>query len=187
MTEQKKRRRRPRNKKPNQGNKANSPAKANSNAAGNKTKRPQNNRKRKKPLKAGEIVLKHDNLMAQYLNIRKKYFEQFHKLRGKKKISLMNNYVRTLSDLKSFANKLKPWQKEILENERTEAFPKDLQYSSEKELPEDGAIEEGSKNFLEVHTNEVQASRSSYKDDKEESTGTIEDYKAYKEEKEAVI
>jgi len=106
---------------------------------------PKNNRK-KKPLKADEIVSKYDNLMSQYLNVRKKYFDQHHKLGVKKKDALMRNYTRSLEELERFAARLKPWQREILESERTEAYPLDTQYSSANDLGLVGEIEEGSWN-----------------------------------------
>lgn len=133
-------------------------------------------------LKAHEIISKYDNFMSQYLSVRKKFFEQFYKLNRHKKEKMEANYVRSLSELMRFTYKLKPWQKEVLEK-RTEGYPMDTFYSTSQNLPVHGVPDQELPKDPEYHIKNSQKERHSFKEDTEQSSGTMEDYLKYQEEK----
>lgn len=196
---------RPNNKKPNRrrrrkparnksgDNKPQVQAKDNSNKpspkknSNNKNKRRRNNNRNrsnnnKKPLKDDEIILKYDNLMEQHLNARKKYFENYHRKDKRRVEKLERNFHKTALDVRAFERRLKPHQFEILEK-KIDGYSLDLDYSqSSGEL---AVTELPVAPFGDPHENQTQQARTSYKDDTEESVGTMDDYEKYRAEKSA--
>lgn len=195
---------RPNNKKPNRrrrrkpsknksgDNKPQIQAKDNSNGpspkkkSNNKNKRRRNNRNNnnnnKKPLKDDEIILKYDNLMEQHLNARKKYFENYHRKDKRRVEKLERNFHKTALDVRAFERRLKPHQFEILEK-KIDGYSPDLDYSqSSGELV---VTDLPVAPFGDPHENQTQQARPSYKDDTEESVGTMDDYEKYRAEKSA--
>ena len=144
----------------------------------NKKRKPNN----KKPLRDHEIILKYDNLMEQHLIARKKYFENYHRKDKKRVEKLERNFQRTGLDVRAFERRLKPHQFEILEK-KIDGYALDLDYSTSS--GEQPVTELPVAPFGDPHENEIQLARPSFKEDTEESVGSMDDYEKYREERSA--
>lgn len=147
-------------------------AKEPSNANKNRNRRP-------KALSPSKIAQKYDNLVEQNLIARKKYFEMYARAKGQAYQKITGNYMRTLRAVFNFKSTLNEWQQETLDK-KLELYPEDNQYTTTHNLPLTGEVEVENDQIEDIHLNENQK-LASYKDDTEESTGSIEDYKKYKE------
>lgn len=126
----------------------------------------------------GKALQKYDNLLEQYITIRKKYFAVHGRPSKKQKTKTFNNYMRTLKDLRNFEVAQTGKYKEALDK-KLDFYPLDDQYS--KSHPDEKALEVSfSGEFVDQHYLETQQA-SKFSDDTEESTGTMEDYEKYKE------
>jgi len=138
-----------------------------------------NRRRRRKPLSSSQIIIKYDTLLQQHMLNRKKLFELFHRADPQQKLKLQRKCVESLEAIKQYQDSLRPWQLEVL-NKRIEGYKPDLTFSSNNNIDPNLSEDPGEGPFEEIHLNSVQRSRPSYKDDHEESIGTIEDYYSYK-------
>lgn len=144
-----------------------------------KPKRKNNHSHNKKVLKNSEIITKYYNLKEQYILARKKFFEHFFR-KDKRRVQKLEKHLgRTLSELISFEKRLKTWQLETLEK-TTELYPLDTQYS--ESTNEKKVLELPNAPYEDYHLKETQKQRSSFSEDTEVSTGTMEDYENYKKE-----
>lgn len=167
------RRRNPNNKGGNRG------PKHNNNKGNFKGKRNNNNRNRRpKSLTPSRILQKYENLMEQHIIARKKYFEVFGRITGKQFAKVENNFNRTLKAIVDYKNSLKDWQKEVLDK-KLDFYPEDRQYSTTHELEPVGDQVEFEGTFEDPHLLPTQKDHQ-WSNDTEESSGTMEDYKAYK-------
>jgi hypothetical protein len=119
--------------------------------------------------------------MDLYHSARKKMYELFHRADKRNLRKIILNYEKSLSQLREFERKLPDRQKGILDK-HINFFPEDLEFSTnhpEAELPEGEVTEEG-KTLSERHLKPIQLERPSYKEDNEETQGTIDDYLQYK-------
>ncbi len=147
----------------------------------NSNNRNNNNHKKKTGPKLtgiGKALQKYDNLLEQYITIRKKYFAVHGRPSKKQKTKTFNNYMRTLKDLRNFEVAQTGKYKEALDK-KLDLYPLDDQYS--KSHPDEKALEVSfSGDFLDQHYLETQQA-AKYAGDTEESEGTMEDYEKYKE------
>ena len=122
------------------------------------------------------VFKKFTNLMDEMIAARKKYFESFYKADDKRKIKLESIYVEKVKVFNQFQDTLKDHEKEKLLN----FFPQlrtDTTYSENHGLLDHKmAI---TAEIVDPHLLETQK-QSNFKEDTEESEGTLEDYKAYK-------
>jgi tRNA splicing endonuclease len=123
--------------------------------------------------------VKYDNLLEQHLITRKKYYEYFNRVDEKQLKKLESNFFQSIEHLRRFESSLEPWQREALEKRKTERYRNDLTYSQNRGLdPNDFKPEVISEDQIEdPHFKDSQKEAfEMYKDDFEESEGTIEDY-----------
>lgn len=135
------------------------------------------NRNQGKPLSPSKIIQKYDNLLEQHLIARKKYFDLFGNPEEKQLPKAYDNFIQTIKDLRNFEDKLIDWQKKALES-KTEMYPKDTEYSENHKDEE--TLQVSFEGEFEPQHYLLSQRESNYKDDKEMTVGTIEDYKAYK-------
>jgi len=126
-----------------------------------------------------EVYARYEKLRDTHLEARKKYFEFYYRAEERERLRLEGNFNRTLEDWRLFEDNLSEEQK-ILLDKRIDQLDYDLDYSlthdldpyQEIEIPAEGTEEDphllpGQKNHQ-------------YREDKEESTGTMDDYLKYK-------
>lgn len=124
------------------------------------------------------VYAQYDALLDEHLAARKRYFEYFNRVDDRQRKKMEDQFFHSIEKLRNFENSLRPWQKEFLVK-KVDRYSLDLTYSSNHELPIEGKSEvEGP--FSDPHFLKSQELRPSYKDDKEETLGTIEDYKKLK-------
>ena len=115
------------------------------------------------------IEKKYFHSLEQYWSARKKYFEFFHRARGKKLDKLKRNFYRSLEELRRLEKGLK-----------RESNGEDLTYSCNHHLdphPNQENFETGeSEEFYLLESQKI----NDYSNDTEESVGTMEDYLSYK-------
>jgi hypothetical protein len=138
-----------------------------------------NNFKRKKPMSTAQVLNKYDTLLQEHLLARKKYHELFHRADANQKLKLEKKYTQALSALREFEAKLRPWQLEALK-EKTDGLKLDLTFSSNHDIDPDQSEDTSNIEIEDPHLLESQKNRPSFKDDNEESMGSIEDYYQYK-------
>jgi hypothetical protein len=129
-----------------------------------------------KVLSPTRVLQKYDNLLDQHLVARKKYYEMFGRTEGEQRKKLERVFFKSIEELRNFELGLEDWQKKTLE-QKTEMYPKDTFISSTY----------GEKPIEVAHTGEFEdphflptQRQAHYEGDTEESIGTIEDYKKYK-------
>ena len=157
------------------GNRSNN--RNNSRRRNNSSRRSRN----QKDLNPEKVKIKYDNLMEQHLIARRKLYEMHARLDGKKREKLDYNFLKTLQEIENFVGRLKPEQKEALDK-RVDGLPWDTEYSTNHDLPVRAEHVSFSGDFEDPHLLPSQAD-SDYSQDTEESSGTMEDYEAYKASK----
>ncbi len=131
--------------------------------------------------KPGNFIVKYQNILEQYLSVRKKYFELFYRADPKQKNKLERNYENELKKLNDFEAKLNPKQKEEL-HLHVKGKNLDTIYSEnhhDQLATYEVSVEEDL--IFDPHYLESQQNNE-WKEDSEESTGSIEDYQNYKSE-----
>jgi len=147
-------------------------------AAANKKSNSRN--RRPKSMTPARVLQKYDNLLEQYLIGRKKFFEMKGKVVGKQLQKIEANWQKTLKSLRDFEINISGWQKDTLD-QKVNFYPEDRTYTTNNEIDPAGDEVELTGDFLDEHYLAKQVAASDeYKDDKEESMGSMDDYKAYK-------
>lgn len=129
-------------------------------------------------------------LVQDYVNARKKYYEFYYRADDNQMRKIEDQYHRSIFALRDFEKGLEEWKKEFL-LKKVDMFKFDTTYSENRkyvEGPQKGhygllpiQVENpGEGPFENPHVLQTQIQRQSYKDDTEESVGTIEDYKRLK-------
>ena len=115
--------------------------------------------------------------MEKHLHSRRKYFAFFHRANPQQLAKLEKNFYRTVEELSSYEEGLKEDIREKFVAKK-DALKKDLAYSTNHGLPEmEGPVPfEG--DFEDPHF--LKSQEESFQEDQEETSGTIDDYKAYK-------
>jgi len=160
------------------GNKSNK-AETDSNESNDSKKFQGNRNRRPKSLTPAKVLQKYDNLMEQYIVARKKFFELFGRTAGKQLDKVEKTYDTSLKSLREFEVKLEDWQKEVLDK-KINTYAEDRDYSTNHDLKPEGDIVSFTGEFEDPHLLPTQKA-SEWSKDTEESEGTIEDYKKYKD------
>ncbi len=118
------------------------------------------------------------NLLEQHLQTRKKYFEHFHRANPQQLAKLEKNFYHSLEELRKYEATIKP---EFLESfhQKFDGLNLDTTYSQNHNLnarTEPSKLEERSEDPHHLASQE----REKHSHDREESTGTLEDYLLYK-------
>lgn len=151
----------------------------------NRRRRPNNSRnnnkrrRSKRPLSASQVIIRYDTLLDQHLQNRQKLYSLFHRADPQQKAKLERKYAQSLEQLRQFEERLKPWQKEVLEK-KTQGYNPDYSFSQMNDIDPTLSEDAGDGPWEDPHELESMKSRPSYAEDKEESKGTMEDYYAYK-------
>jgi hypothetical protein len=128
-------------------------------------------------------VQKYLNLLEQHLTSRRKYFEDFDRDDGRHRKRLERNFFNTIEQLRAFESRLDARQKEALLN-HVERYRKDHTYSSNHEISPEAEAVEPEGDFPDPHFTALQIEAFKlYAEDREESSGTMDDYEAYKASK----
>ncbi|MBD66584.1 MAG: hypothetical protein CME62_15335 [Halobacteriovoraceae bacterium] len=134
--------------------------------------------RRPKSLTPAKVLQKYDNLMEQYLNARRKYFELHGRNSTRNLGKAERNYEQALKNLREFSDKLQDWQKEVLE-QKVDGYKPDREYSTNHDLKPEGEQVSFVGEFEDPHLLPTQADHQ-WSEDTEESEGTMEDYEKYK-------
>ena len=170
------RRRNYKKKKPN-NNQTNNPG--NGQKSNNKKRLSHSKNRRPKNLTPSRILQKYDNLMEQYITARKKYYDMHGRANPKQFEKIEKNYRTALSNLRSFETDLKEdWQKEVLKS-KIDGLPPDRQYTTDHNIEPKGDEVSFVGEFEDPHLLPIQKEHQ-WSEDTEESSGSIEDYNAYK-------
>lgn len=136
--------------------------------------------RRPKSLTPSRILQKYENLQEQYIQARSKFFELFGRGKEKQLEKVEKNYHTSLENLRKFETGLnEDWQKEVLD-QKINAYPEDRQYTTEHNIAPVGDTVAHTGEFEDPHLLATQKNHQ-WTEDKEESTGTIEDYQRYKD------
>ena len=177
-------------KKPNQNGQGPNNNQRNQSASGNRptsqnnnqTRRPKNKRRKKKystPLTLHERVYrKYDHLIEVHSHARKKYFEMYFRADPRQKEKLYNNFVRSLEEFHKFENTLTDEEKDVY-RARYKRQELDTTYTENHSISPVGEEVNLSSKFPDPHYLKSQQ-EADYSSDQEETSGSIEDYKAYK-------
>lgn len=137
------------------------------------------------------IFDRYEQLRNEHMAARKKYFEMFGTPDNNLKRKLEITFNKTVEALSNYENTLSPEQREAL-LKKIELYKFDLTYSENRELIKDPTIKPAfglypglnetppEAPFQDPHFLQTQSNRPSFKDDTEESVGSIEDYKKLK-------
>jgi hypothetical protein len=148
--------------------------------SGNNNKRRRRRRRRPSenlsPLE--KLFRKYDNLLEQHLIARKKYYEFFHRADPRQKVKLEGNFVRSIKEVREFEESLHGEDKEKF-LQKYDGYTLDTTYTSNREMPIEGDKVSFEGEFEDPHYLPSQA-ESDFSADTEESSGTMDDYLAYK-------
>lgn len=138
-----------------------------------------NRKKYNKPLTPDRILSKYDNLLDQHLVARRKFFELNGRANNKLVLKAKTHFYRSVEDLRRYESSLKDWQKETL-LKKTEFYPMENSYTEKHELPEHtyenvlSILADGDPHLL------TKQKDADYSRDVEETSGSMEEYEAYK-------
>ena len=119
---------------------------------------------------------KYDNLLERHLASRQKYYNYFHRVDIHRRKKLEQNFYSSLQQLRKFESSLNYQQKKWLEK-KTNGLKADHLYSNNHNLSSSEHItdpEEAEPHFLPSQK------ESDFSQDKETSSGTMEDYRKLK-------
>ena len=154
--------------------------KSSTNDSPSKSKARSNKNRRPKALTPARVLQKYDNLLEQHLIARKKFSEVHARVSGKQLEKVKMNLEKTRKALYQYESTLKvDWQKDIIK-ERLDLYPSDRQFSKTHDLEPIGEEVPFEGEFPDPHLLPTQK-ESSWAEDKEESTGSFEDYEKYKQ------
>lgn len=125
------------------------------------------------------VAANYDKILAEHLEARKRYFEMYYRAQPAQRDKLERVFYDSLDKLYNFAENVPAEHKEAFE-QKINGLSFDRVYSERREIPADGQLEiSGPEDIEDPHYLESQKN-ANYKDDTEESYGSIEDYLAYK-------
>lgn len=114
---------------------------------------------------------------------RRKYFEYYDRDDGRHRRRLEKNFFASIEQLRRFEEKLEEWQKEHLKL-HVDRYRLDVTYSSNRSISTDADPVTAEGEFDDPHFTELQKEAFAlYAEDTEESSGTLDDYQAYKASK----
>ncbi|MDD4973530.1 MAG: hypothetical protein PHY93_04225 [Bacteriovorax sp.] len=124
------------------------------------------------------IYEKYLNLLDQHLIARRKYHDLFFRADPGQKNKLERNFYNTLNDIRDFESKLAPEARELFEKRNNGLSPDNI-YTSNHEIPMTGENPPPEAEWADPHFTYSQQ-LADYAGDKEESTGSLDDYLKYK-------
>ena len=136
-----------------------------------------------RPLTTNQVLVKYDNLLEQHLITRRKYYEYFNRVDDRQLRRLEKNFYDSIEHLRRFEANLEPWQREALEDRKTERYRIDATYSLNRGWDPLAVqpIEVAPDEIEDPHFKDSQKEAFiEYKEDEEESMGTYDDYLKYK-------
>lgn len=138
-----------------------------------------NRRPHGRVLTSNQVLVKYDNLLEQHLITRRKYYDYFNRVDERQLYRLEKNFFDSIEHLRRFEAGLEPWQREALEKRKTERYRIDSTYSENRGWDPLAVqpIEVKPEEIEDPHFKETQKEAfDEYRDDREESVGTFEDY-----------
>jgi hypothetical protein len=124
------------------------------------------------------LIVKVENLRLAHLEARRKYFELFDRADPRQKDKLERQFTQSMKTLRDFESSLTEQDRALFER-HYDAYPPDLTYATNHELPSAGGGVSFEGEFEDPHELESQK-QANYAQDTEESIGSLDDYKAYK-------
>lgn len=131
-----------------------------------------------KTTKLERIIIKYENLRAQHLEARRKYFDLFDRADPQQKDKLERVFTNTAMKMQEFEDSLTGEDKELFDKHYN-GLKEDRIYSENHELDPQGEPVEQIKEFEDPHYL-VSQKNAKFSDDTEESVGSLEDYMSYK-------
>lgn len=124
------------------------------------------------------VYEKYLNLLDQHLIARRKYHDLFYRADPAQKAKLEKNFYSTLNDVREFENRLAPDVRDLFEK-RNNGLNPDRTYTSNREMPVEGDPVPEDMPIEDPHFLQSQK-QADFKEDTEESIGTLDDYLRYK-------
>ena len=128
--------------------------------------------------KIERIYEKYLNLLDQHLIARRKYHDLFYRADPGQKNKLERNFYNTLNDIRDFESKLAPDARELFEK-RNNGLSPDKIYTTNHEIPIIGDNPPPETEWADPHFLHSQQ-QANFAADKEESSGSLDDYLKYK-------
>lgn len=125
-----------------------------------------------------KLYEKYLNLLEQHVNARRKFHDLYYRADDQQLNKLERNFYQTLEELRRFEQGLAPDLKEQFEA-RNNGLEVDLTYSQNHQLEPRGEEVPTVGEFEDPHFLMTQKN-CDYEEDKDESVGTLDDYKRYK-------
>lgn len=144
----------------------------------NRPKGPAQNHDHGPQMHMEKLYEKYLNLLDQHLIARRKYHDLFFRADPNQKAKLERNFYNTINDVREFENKMTPEVRASFEK-RNNGLAPDRIYTTNHELPIEGDKVSEDMEIIDPHLLQTQIN-SDYKNDSEESMGSIEDYLKYK-------
>jgi hypothetical protein len=138
-----------------------------------------NRRPHQRALTSSQVLVKYDNLLEQHMITRKKYYEYFNRADERQLLRLEKNFYDSIEHLRRFEAGLEPWQQEALETRKTERYRIDSTYSENRGWDPRAIqpIEVSPEEIEDPHFKDTQKEAfAEYRNDREESVGSFEDY-----------
>jgi hypothetical protein len=127
---------------------------------------------------ADRIYEKYQNLLEQHINARRKFHDLFYRADLPQKNKLERLFNSTLKEIRDFEGRLNPHERELFEK-RHNGLALDLTYSTLNAAALEASVQIVSEGPSDPHYMQSQKN-ASYKDDREESVGSKDDYEKYR-------
>lgn len=143
-------------------------------------KKRRNNRGRKGPKLSGfeKVERGYLNLLEKHLEARKKYYDLFHRADPRQLAKLEKNFYRTLDEMRDYEDNISEEFREEFDK-KFNGLKLDTTYSENHQIPAEPQQVATEGDFEDPHLLATQK-ESQFKDDEEESSGSLEDYYNYK-------
>jgi hypothetical protein len=138
----------------------------------------QNNNRR---VNLDDLLRKRENLIDQYLIARRKYYDMYYRVNDDQRRKMEYNFYNSVEQLRDFEARIPEEFKEAYQDWVNGNDP-DFTYSNNRELepqPLDTNLVDPNFRDFDPHVLETQK-QANFKQDKEESLGSLEDYYHYK-------
>ena len=122
----------------------------------------------------------YEYLIKSHNESRKRYFDQFYRVDQYRRRRLELNFFRAAEKLRSFEQQITAKQWTHIHAKKYKSYPQDITYSTNHALT---ASEPVPQEFTDSMVRPDQLNRPSFRDDQEESVGSMEDYQKYSQEK----
>jgi hypothetical protein len=125
------------------------------------------------------LVEKYINLLDQHLIARKKFHDLYYRAEIPQLNKLERLFYQSLNDLREFENKIPEETKPLFEK-RINGLTLDMTYSSNHNISPEASVVVIAESDIEDPHFLASQKKANYKEDTEESVGTLEDYNSYK-------